>query len=145
MLSLCNGSVDTKHFYELWEEVAKSKQCGAISIFSGIVRKENNIEALSFDIYEPLLCKWFDRWQGKAKDIGAEIFMVHSIGDVAVGSSSFMCAIISKNRNAAIQIYANFIEDFKHNAPIWKYDVINGKRYYAMERSHTLKGAGILK
>ncbi|GAA9659060.1 hypothetical protein HpHCM55_07400 [Helicobacter pylori] len=42
------------------------------------------------------------------------------------------------------ELYENFIEDFKHNAPIWKYDLIHNKRIYAKERSHLLKGSGLL-
>ena len=132
-----------------------------MSIFSGIVRKEqsleshlkssldsnlksNDVEALSFDIYKPLLEKWFNSWQEKAHNMGAYICMAHSIGDVPCGKSSFMCGIISSHRKVALSLYAELIEDFKANAPIWKYDVINHKRIYAKERSKALKGSGIL-
>jgi hypothetical protein len=36
------------------------------------------------------------------------------------------------------------VEDFKSNAPIWKYDVINGERIYAYKRSQAIVGAGLL-
>ena len=38
-----------------------------------------------------------------------------------------------------------FVEDFKANAPIWKYDVKNGERIYAADRSTPMHGAGLLK
>ena len=38
-----------------------------------------------------------------------------------------------------------FVEDFKAQAPIWKYDIINNKRVYAKDRSTAIFGAGILK
>ena len=106
--------------------------------------KSNCVEALSFDIYKPLLEKWFNSWQEKAHNMGAYICMAHSIGDVPCGKSSFMCGIISPHRKVALSLYAELIEDFKANAPIWKYDVINHKRIYAKERSKALKGSGIL-
>lgn len=161
MLSLYHGALPTGELYTQWEAIAQSKNCGAVSIFSGIVRKEqsleshlessldsnlksNDVEALSFDIYKPLLEKWFSSWQEKAHNMGAYICMAHSIGDVPCGKSSFMCGIISSHRKVALSLYAELIEDFKANAPIWKYDVINHKRIYAKERSKALKGSGIL-
>ena len=118
---------------------------GALCVFTGIVRAEGGISALSFDIYEPLLRRWFEAWQRRAnEEFGAVIFMAHSLGDVACGESSYMCAILSPKRRAALEIYEEFIEDFKANAPIWKYDVIEGKRIYAQERSKALSGSGIL-
>ncbi|WP_104742799.1 molybdopterin synthase catalytic subunit [Helicobacter cinaedi] len=161
MLSLYHGALPTGELYTQWEALAQSKNCGAVSIFSGIVRKEqsleshlessldsnlksNDVEALSFDIYKPLLEKWFNSWQEKAHNMGAYICMAHSIGDVPCGKSSFMCGIISSHRKVALSLYAELIEDFKANAPIWKYDVINHKRIYAKERSKALKGSGIL-
>ena len=161
MLSLYHGALPTGELYTQWEAIAQSKNCGAVSIFSGIVRKEqsleshlessldsnlksNDVEALSFDIYKPLLEKWFNSWQEKAHNMGAYVCMAHSIGDVPCGKSSFMCGIISSHRKVALSLYVELIEDFKANAPIWKYDVINHKRIYAKERSKALKGSGIL-
>ena len=161
MLSLYHGALPTGELYTQWEALAQSKNCGAVSIFSGIVRKEqnleshlessldsnlksNDVEALSFDIYKPLLEKWFNSWQEKAHNMGAYVCMAHSIGDVPCGKSSFMCGIVSSHRKVALSLYAELIEDFKANAPIWKYDVINHKRIYAKERSKALKGSGIL-
>lgn len=143
-LLIYNGALPTKHIYTLWEEIAKEENLGAVCVFSGIVREENNISALSFDIYLPLLQLWITKWNERVESSGVKIFMAHSNGDVSIGESSFMCAIISKNRALALKIYDKFIEDFKANAPIWKYDVIDGKRVYAKDRSKMLGGAGIL-
>ncbi len=113
-------------------------------MFVGIVRGENNIQGLSFDIYEALLKTWFEKWRHKAKDLGVVLKMVHSLGDVLIGQSSFLCVLMGKNRKNALELYQDFIEDFKRNAPIWKYDLIDNKRIYAKERSHPLKGSGLL-
>ena len=101
------------------------------------------IEGLSFDIYEPLLREWFARWEER---LGGEaiLCMAHSRGDVMVGESSFMCAIISPQRRVALEYYEAFIEDFKHRAPIWKYDLVAGRRIYASARSHALPSSGLL-
>ena len=101
------------------------------------------IEGLSFDIYEPLLREWFARWEERLGG-RAILCMAHSRGDVMVGESSFVCAIISPQRRVALEYYEAFIEDFKHRAPIWKYDLVAGHRIYASARSHVLPSSGLL-
>ena len=101
------------------------------------------IEGLSFDVYEPLLREWFARWEERLGG-RAILCMAHSRGDVVVGESSFMCAIISPQRRVALEYYEAFIEDFKHHAPIWKYDLVAGRRIYASARSHALPSSGLL-
>ena len=141
-----NGAINTNEMLKLWENIALNRNFGAVSIFVGIVRAESDITALSFDIYLPLLKSWLNAWQKKAQKIEPNllILMAHSRGDVSVGKSSFMCGILSKNRKGALMIYDEFIEDFKANAPIWKYDIKDGARIYAQDRSKKLRGAGIL-
>ncbi len=143
-LYIHNGALNTHKIYNTWEKYAIENNCGAISIFTGIVRGENNITHLSFDIYMPLLKSWFDLWQQKANKQQVVLYMAHSQGDVEVGKSSYMCALISKNRKSVLDLYNGFIEDFKANAPIWKYDIINGKRVYAISRSKEIKGARLV-
>ncbi len=108
------------------------------------MRAENNIEALSFDIYEPILKEWFSKWESIAEKSGAKVKMAHSIGDVRVHHSSYLCAVFSPKRKVALELIERFVEDFKANAPIWKYDVIDGKRVYAKDRSVPMNGAGLL-
>lgn len=144
MLEIFDGSLDTRALYERWERMASERNFGAVVIFVGIVRDEAEISALSFDIYEPLLRAWFEGWQERAKAQGALICMAHSRGDVRNHTSSFACAILSPKRRVALEMSDIFVEDFKRNAPIWKYDVRNGERIYARARSQKIDGSGIL-
>lgn len=144
MLEIFDGSLDTHALYERWQHIASERNFGAFVIFTGIVRDEAGISALSFDIYEPLLRAWFDRWQERAKKQGALIFMAHSRGDVRKHTSSFACAILSPKRRVALEMSDIFVEDFKRNAPIWKYDIKNGERIYARARSQKIDGSGLL-
>ncbi len=144
MLEIFQGALDTSKLLNQYQQEASLKNFGAFCVFVGIVREENNIQGLSFDIYEALLKAWFENWQIKAKNLGVMLKMAHSNGDVLVGQSSFLCVLMGKNRKNALELYENFIEDFKHNAPIWKYDLINNERIYAKERSFPLKGSGLL-
>jgi molybdopterin synthase catalytic subunit len=143
-MELYKGALKVEDIINRWYKEINSLNYGAFITFVGTVRDEDNIEALSFDIYEPMLLKWFENWQKKAKKEGAIVKMAHSIGDVKVHESSYIAAVISPKRKVALKLINDFVEDFKANAPIWKYDVINNKRIYAKDRSTLISGAGLL-
>lgn len=144
-MQIFDGALPSPELLKQWYELSASKGTnGAFVSFVGVVRNEGGISGLSFDIYEPILKKWLDTWHKKANALGAEVFFAHSRGDVAVGQSSYATAIISPKRRVALELIDEFVEDFKANAPIWKYDIIDGKRIYASSRSTPLVGAGLL-
>lgn len=145
MLELYKSDLPVDHILNRWYDSQHNKNYGAFISFVGIVRDENNIDGLSFDIYEPLLKSWFDEWQAKAKEKSALIVMAHAIGDVYLHKSSFMAAVFSPKRRVALEMIDAFVENFKANAPIWKYDLINGERVYAEDRSLALPNSGLLK
>ena len=144
MLEIYNGSLHVETILANWYNDIKDKNFGAFIPFIGIVRDEKGIDGLSFDIYEPILNSWFDEWQERAKQEGALLFMAHSRGDVKNHTSSYISAILSPQRKVGLRLINEFVEDFKANAPIWKYDLIDGKRVYAKDRSTPLNGAGLL-
>ena len=143
-VEIYEGGLDTSSIYNRWQNLARESNLGAFALFTGIVRDENGISGLSFDVYEPILDSWFSKWQDRAKEAGGFLCMAHSRGDVLNGDSSYMSAILSSQRAVALELFDKFVEDFKHNAPIWKYDLKNGERIYAESRSHNIKGSGIL-
>lgn len=143
-MELYYGSLDVKSIFGRWLEEEKRCNYGAFVPFIGIVRAENNIEALSFDIYEPLLKSWFNIWLKRAEERGAKVKMAHSIGDVPLHTTSYMSAVFSPKRRVALELIDEFVEDFKANAPIWKYDIIDNRRIYAEDRSRPIQGSGIL-
>lgn len=143
-LILCDGPLDVNEINTTWFNEFKNSNYGAIITFNGVVRDENGIDGLSFDIYEPILKNWFNSWQEKAKEKNAIVLMAHSRGDVLNHESSYIAAVCSPKRRVALEMIDEFVEDFKAAAPIWKYDIIDGKRVYAEDRSTTIKGAGVL-
>ncbi len=143
-LQLIDGDLPVQDITNAWYEEFRNSNYGAIITFVGIVRDENDIEGLSFDIYEPILISWFNTWQEKAKKQNALVLMAHAKGDVANHRSSYIAAVCSPKRRVALELIDHFVEDFKKSAPIWKYDLIEGKRVYAKERSTQIQGAGIL-
>ncbi|MDO5046544.1 molybdopterin synthase catalytic subunit [Campylobacter sp.] len=143
-MEIYEGSLEVEKITNAWYNEFKDKNCGAFITFVGIVREEGGISALSFDIYEPILKKWLKSWEERAAKENAYVLFAHSRGDVAVHTSSYVAGVVSPQRKVALKLINEFVEDFKANAPIWKYDVIDGKRIYAKERSQAIKGAGLL-
>jgi len=144
MLLIYEGPVDVAELLTRWYDAEHDKNYGAMVNFVGTIREEGGIEALSFDIYRPVLEAWFESWREKLAAKGALLAMAHSRGDVPVHKSSFACAIFSPKRRVALEMLDAFVEDFKANAPIWKYDVIGGRRVYAADRSTPMDGSGLL-
>ncbi len=144
MLELYNGALDVSTILKRWYEEESLNNYGAYIPFVGTVRAEDGIEGLSFDIYEPILKSWFCAWEQKAHQRGAKVVMAHSKGDVMVHESSYIAAVFSPKRRVALVLIDEFVEDFKASAPIWKYDIIAGKKIYAKERSTCIVGSGLL-
>ncbi len=144
MLELYDGALDVPELLKKWYEEESRGNYGAYIPFVGTVRDENGIEGLSFDIYEPILTSWFDAWQQKAAGRGALLKMAHSRGDVLLHQSSYIAAVFSPKRRVALEMIEAFVEDFKASAPIWKYDLKNGERIYAADRSTAIGGSGLL-
>lgn len=144
MFELHNGALNVTQIYKEWFERYKSENLGAMITFCGIVRDENGVEALYFEIYEKLLKAWFDKWREKVAQDKVVLCFAHAKGEVKIHQSSYFAAVISKQRKLGLTLINEFVEDFKANAPIWKFDVKNGVKTYAFERSSKLKHAGIL-
>jgi len=142
MLELHKDALPVEEILNRWYGIYREKNYGAFINFVGIVRDENEIDGLSFDIYEPILNSWFEEWQEKAKKKGAYLLMAHSILN---HQSSYISAVLSPKRRVALEMIDEFVEDFKASAPIWKYDIIEGKRVYAEDRSTPLSNSGLLR
>jgi len=145
MVELYEGAVPVEKVLARWYQEEAESNYGAFIPFVGTIREEDGISGLSFDIYEPILESWYDAWCQKAKQAGAIIKMAHSKGDVLLHESSYIAAVFSPKRRVALEMIDEFVEDFKASAPIWKYDLKDGKRIYAKDRSTKISGAGLLK
>ncbi len=143
-LELYDGDLNVEEITSRWYKDQKLNNFGAIITFVGVIRDENGIDGLSFDIYEPILNSWFASWQNKMNEKNAIVLMAHSRGDVPNHTSSYIAAVCSPKRRVALEFIDEFVEDFKASAPIWKYDLKDGKRIYAKDRSTAIKGAGLL-
>jgi len=145
VLQIYRGALDVPTILKDWYEEEAKSNYGAFIPFVGTVRSEDEIDGLSFDIYEPILEQWFYTWEKKAQERGAIVKMAHSRGDVMLHESSYIAAVFSPKRRVALELINEFVEDFKASAPIWKYDLKEGRRIYAKERSTAIAGSGLLE
>ena len=145
VVELYDGALDVSAIISRWYKEEEKNNYGAYIPFIGTVRSEDGIDGLSFDVYEPILMSWYQTWVDKAKEQGAIIKMAHSRGDVLLHESSYIASVFSPKRRVALELIDAFVEDFKAQAPIWKYDLIDNKRVYAKERSTAISGSGLLK
>ena len=142
-LEIFAGALPVESLIAKWYGACARRNLGAFVSFAGTVRDENGISALSFDVYQPLLAQWFEAWQRRSDQ--TILFMAHSTGNVPIGESSYLAAVASSQRRAALEVIDRFVEDFKTTAPIWKYDIINGERVFAADRAFNLPSSGILQ
>lgn len=144
MIELYEKNLPVQEIIIKWYETYATKNYGALIHFIGIVRDEDGIDGLSFDVYKPLLKQWFDLWQEKASKQDAKLLMAHSTNDVLIHQSSYIAGVLSPKRKVALRLINEFVEDFKKNAPIWKYELKNNKRIYVANQSQAMDGAGLL-
>ena len=144
MLEIYSGALPVEEILSRWYRSNRTKNYGAYITFTGTVRDENGIDGLSFDLYRPLLESWLNSWNSIAEQKGAVIALAHSQGDVPLFTSSYVTAVWSPKRRVALDLIDPFVEDFKAKAPIWKYDLIGGKRVFAADRAYKLDGSGLL-
>ena len=95
MFELHNGALSVTQIHKAWFERYKSENLGAMITFCGIVRDENGVEALYFEIYEKLLKAWFDKWCEKVAQDKVVLCFAHAKGEVKIHQSSYFVASFS--------------------------------------------------
>ena len=98
---------------------------GAIALFLGIVREENDgraVRGMRYDAYVPMA-------ESVLRAIGEEaaaragtdrIAVIHRIGELAVGETSVAIAVSSPHRAEAFDACRHVIEEIKKRLPVWK-------------------------
>lgn len=107
-------------------EAVRSEACGAVVVFSGIVRERSDddrpVTGLSYEAHEALAAQEFERIAREAYDrFGmCRVAVTHRIGDLRVGEIAVVVAAASAHRAAAFDICEYVIDELKARAPIWK-------------------------
>lgn len=98
---------------------------GAVSLFLGVVRDENDgrhVTLLEYEAYAPMALSEMRRiGEGIVNEIpGVRIAITHRVGALHVGDVAVVCAASSKHRREAIEACRLAIERVKADVPIWK-------------------------
>lgn len=106
---------------------AAGMNTGAIAIFNGVVRAEENgtvIGGLRYEAYQPMA-------ETVIRDILTQLavtspcltaFVQHRVGPVRVGETAIYVEIHAMHRTEAFALLAGFMDRLKQDVPIWKTD-----------------------
>ena len=106
------------------------KKTGAIGLFIGVVRGENNegekVEKLSLEAYEEkateVLEKICDDLTQKQGVIDVQIH--HLLGDFEVGEDLVYVSVAGSHRTDVFPVLQEAVERYKHEAPVFKKETI---------------------
>ena len=104
-LELFEGKLPVEKITNAWYDKYRNSNYGAIITFVGVVRDENKIDGLSFDIYEPILNSWFNSWEEKAKELNSEDYNLYQ----KWGDNLFFLA----NLKGEVSIYEESLEKYE--------------------------------
>jgi len=102
-----------------------SSLAGAWVEFRGLVRGEENgadISALEYEAYAGMAEREMRRLITSicAHQPCLAIKVIHRVGVVPVGETAIYVGVAAKHRGAAFAVLAEFMDQLKHEVPIWK-------------------------
>ncbi len=109
-------------------DAVRRDECGAITLFYGVVRNENlgrAVRYLEYDAYPEMAIK---KMKGVAAEVRAkfavaEVGILHRIGRLEVGETSLLVAVSSAHRKEAFEACHYAVDRVKQTVPIWKREV----------------------
>src|SRR5271154_3379628 len=110
---------------------------GAVASFTGHVRQEGDLSALTLEHYPHMTESEIARI---VADAGSRwpltgVTVIHRVGRLAPGERIVLVAVASLHRHAAFQA-CEFLMDFlKTHAPFWKEEARGGERHWVAARA----------
>jgi len=115
---------DTLDVTRLSREVA-APECGAIAIFLGTVRSENEgrgVDGIEYTAYEEMAEREMLTIleESTSRYSIRSAIVEHRIGDLDVGDASIAVVVAHPHRSAAMDALRYIVDETKARAPIWK-------------------------
>lgn len=112
-------------------EYVRHPTCGAVSMFEGNIRNENDGEEvvnLEYEVYENLFQNEIKRMAGEVNDRWKihEIAVLQRTGLLQIGDTGIIICVSSGHRREALDALSYMIEEFKKRAPVWKKERTTG-------------------
>ncbi len=103
----------------------RNASCGAVSMFEGNIRDENDGEQvvnLEYEVYEKLFYNEIKRMSVEANEKWRihEIAVIQRTGLLQIGDTGIVICVSSAHRRDALEGLSYMIEEFKKRAPVWK-------------------------
>lgn len=100
-------------------------ECGAVSVFIGTVRNENDgrgVSGIEYSAYRKMAERELDRISTEAYQQfdGVRVAVQHRLGFLAVGDASIVIAVAHPHRSSSLDALRFIIEAVKRRVPIWK-------------------------
>lgn len=125
---------------EIERRLSKASR-GAVSLFIGYVKAENEgerVEALVYEHSEELLEKVLERIaREEAEKWGLSgISIYHYVGRREVGERTIVVGVAAGSRKEVLPALTEIVERVKREAPIWKVELRSSGKYYILGDSH---------
>lgn len=140
------GSINVNDVIESIKNRADFSKAGAIGLFIGVVRGETletgeKVEKLSLEAYEEkadeVLGAICDDLAQKPGIVDVQIH--HLTGEFKVGDDLVYVAVAGSHREHVFPVLREAVERYKHEAPIFKKEYINGEKgkseYWVSEKN----------
>lgn len=124
--------------FDVGVEVAAldAENTGAVATFTGKVRKEDDLTALTLEHYPGMTEREIARIAEEAQTrwplLGVTI--IHRIGRLVPGDKIVLVAVAAQHRHAAFEACAFLIDYLKTRAPFWKEEERGGKTQWVEAR-----------
>lgn len=131
--------------FDIAAEIAKldTENTGAVATFTGKVRKEGDLTALSLEHYpgmtEREIARIVDDAQQRWPLLGLTI--IHRIGRLMPGEKIVLVAVAASHRSAAFEACEFLMDYLKTRAPFWKQEERGGKTQWVEARHSDGKAA----
>jgi molybdopterin synthase catalytic subunit len=113
-----------------------AKNTGAVATFTGKVRREGDLTALTLEHYPEMtereIGRIVDDAQVRWPLLGVTI--VHRVGRLLPGDKIVLVAVAAKHRQAAFEACEFLMDYLKTRAPFWKEEERNGKTQWVDAR-----------
>jgi molybdopterin synthase catalytic subunit len=113
--------------------LVQDPSCGAVSLFLGTVRDENegsSVTGIEYSAYEEMARLELQRIADEAASrFGVDrVAIEHRLGALAVGDVSVAIAVAHPHRTPALDAGRYIIEELKRRVPIWKKELYTDGR-----------------
>jgi len=118
------------------EALTQGTDAGAVCSFTGHVRKEGDLTALTLEHYPRMTEEEIQRLIGEASRRWPilAVTVLHRIGSLAPGARIVLVAVAASHRHVAFEACEFLIDFLKTHAPFWKEEIRDGERHWVSAR-----------